>query len=231
MTIAAALACDTGFVLCADRMMTHGKATEFGAFAHYDKKVFPLENIDFAAVMCGAGDSLLMRAVAEEVLRKADESQPTSTDNVPQLLEDSLNNVATRIGGIPDLSLVLAAAMTDGEPRFIRSDGLVIQPANSVEILGIGETSLVRYLVDSLFSPAMSLAELTALGIFIILVAKKYCPQYCGGPTDVCVLPKNYAWETVPVEADKITEIENLWGFQAPKQLQALLSEAAGILK
>src|ERR1700691_1876732 len=69
MTIAAAFECNDGFVFCADRLMTHGQACDFDSFAHYGKKVFPRDDIDFGAAVCGSGDSLLISAVSEEIIK------------------------------------------------------------------------------------------------------------------------------------------------------------------
>jgi len=230
MTIAAAFECDDGFVFCADRLMTHGKASDYGSFAHYGKKVFPIEDILFGAVVCGSGDSLLISAVAEE-LRKGfyDNGDPKDVSETPAILESVLQDISARVGAIPELSLLLGV-INEKKACFLRSDGLVIQPASSTEILGIGETSLTRYLIDSVFRPDMSLDELAALAAFIVLGAKTYCPQYCGGQTDICILKKIHLWDDLTVKEVKVLKLEDFIGERVPRELRNLIREAAEIV-
>jgi 20S proteasome alpha/beta subunit len=232
MTIAAAFECNDGFVFCADRLMTHGKASDFGSFAHYGKKVFPLDDIGFAAAVCGSGDSLLISAVSEEIIKHlyASEGKPKDIQETQSVLETILQDVTTRVGTIPDLSLLLGV-VTNKDSRFIRSDGLIIQAANHTEILGIGETSLARYLIDSVYHWKIGLNELAALAAFIVFGAKKYCPQYCGGQTDISILHKNRFWEDVAISDKKVSELEGLIAGKAPQQLQDLIHDAAELLK
>jgi hypothetical protein len=229
MTIAAAFECEDGFVFCADRLMTHGKASDYGSFAHYGKKVFPLEEMGFGAVVCGSGDSLLISAVADALRKSMLAQPPKDASEIPAILESVLQDVSTRVGAIPDLSLLLGVAMKN-RSRFIRSDGLVIQAANPTEILGIGETSLIRYLIDSVYRPEISLDELAALAAFIVFGAKTYCPQYCGGLTDICVLRNSHIWDDLEVGEKKVLRLENFVGERVPRELRNLIREAAEII-
>jgi hypothetical protein len=229
MTIAAAFECNEGFVFCADRLMTHGRASDFGSFAHYGKKVFPLEEIGFGAVVCGSGDTLLISAVADALRKDMLAKSPKDVSEISLILESVLQDVSARVGAIPDLSLLLGIAMQN-RSHFIRSDGLVIQPASSTEILGIGETSLTRYLIDSVYRPEISLDELAALASFIVLGAKTYCPQYCGGQTDICILKKTHFWDDLEIDEKKVSMLESFVKERVPRELRTLIREAAEII-
>lgn len=228
MTIAASFECQEGFVLCADRLMTHGKHTDFGAFAHYEKKVFGFDDLDFAIAVCGSGDTITMRAVSDSILSKMELAKRPP---ISSALEESLNDAATKLGCAPELSLIVAAVSDTGESHYFRTDGLIVQPANLVEILGLGETSLIRYLIDSAYKPSMSIQELSCLAVFMVYEAKKYCPQYCGGQTDVCVLPRKSEWNPIRMLENKINEIENLFATKSPDQIKTLIKDAAILLK
>jgi hypothetical protein len=220
--------CIDGFVLCADRLISHGKAGELGSFSHYDKKLFGLDCMSAAGAVCGAGDSILIKAAAESFLDEFS-AQVSIKDTLPdviQILDNALNRVAAKIGGPPDMSL-LAVTVAEGEtPSFIRSDGLVIQKANPVEILGIGETSLARYLIDLAYKSTLDLNQLAALGILVVYGAKKYCPQYCGGKTDVYIAPKNYFWDGLPVNEERVDEIETMLARSTQEDLVRLIADA-----
>jgi hypothetical protein len=233
MTIAAGFECDQGIVLCADRLISHGKATDFGSFAHYEKKMFGLEGRNFTAAVCGAGDATLIRPIAESFLTRInyplDEKNQPETETFESALENTLNDFGGKINAIPDLSLLVACSGEEqGDSRFMRSDGLVVYPAKSVEILGIGETSLVRYLVDTIYKPDMPLKHLTVLAVLIIAVAKKYCPQYCGGQTDIYMMKKPYdILDTLSLSEHKITKIEQIFANKTPERLLGLIHEIA----
>ena len=73
---------------------------------------------------------------------------------------------------------------------MLKTDGLIVSPARPVEVFGIGENSLVRFLIDTLHDPnGQTLEEVSALAAFVVAAAKKYCPQYCGGETTVVGCP------------------------------------------
>ena len=73
LTIAIGLECNEGYVLAADRLITHGRPSDFGSFAHYEKKVFGTEGGTYGAAVCGAGDANLIRPIAESFLKTLSE--------------------------------------------------------------------------------------------------------------------------------------------------------------
>jgi 20S proteasome alpha/beta subunit len=229
MTIAAGFQCRDGVVLCADRQMSHGTANDFGSFAHFEKKVHALQALTVGATLCGSGnDGTLIRPIADAFFKKVESyEQPVELSD---LLEDTLNEFATKLGRIPEVSL-LAAAVVDGESAFVRSEGLVVHTAGpDPEIMGIGELSVVRYLTDSVFKHDLGLPYVAALAVLVVYVAKKYCPQYCSGQTDVFVLPNDYFWDTVPISEEKINEAEKVLAVSAQAYLPKALYQAATLL-
>jgi hypothetical protein len=236
LTIAAGFECKEGFVLCADRLMSHGTAHELGSFSHYEKKVFELSYTGVAIAICGCGPTTLLKAVAETVLAKnavlKDADGLVDLNGTRQILEEALQDIASKLSAVPEqLSLLLAATTVDGKQQFLRSDGLVVQSASPHAVLGIGETSLIRYLIDSVYKPDLDLYQLAALAGFVVYAAKRYCPQYCGGQTDIYMLPKEILWETVPVSEKKINALEAILAQKPPECLAHLINEAAAMLR
>jgi hypothetical protein len=69
LTIAAAFQCNEGFVLCTDSLMSHGGASQYGSFAHYEPKIFGIQGRLFSGAVCGAGnDGTYIRLIAEAFL-------------------------------------------------------------------------------------------------------------------------------------------------------------------
>ncbi len=231
MTIAVGFECNEGFVLGADRLITHGRPNESGSFAHNELKVFKIESVDVSAVVCGSGDAVLLRPIAESFLGKIELNKVNAQIDVSvakQILEETLNEFSAKINSIPDLSLLMAIATYEGSSLFLRSDGLVVYPASSTEVLGIGETSLVRYLIESVYRPDLSLTQVIALTTIVIYVAKKYCPQYCGGLTDIRVLPKQFdLFNSIEVDVRIVDAIEKSFIEKQAKSLLNLIDAIA----
>lgn len=230
LTIAAGFRCKNGVVLCADRLITHGGPDEPGSFASYETKVFAVENFfSFSAIACGAGDASLIRPIAESflsALRNCQQPPELRMSLAKSILEDTLNDFAAKIASIPDVQLLIAANDDKGNQQFLRCQGLVVHPANDTEVLGIGENSLVRYLIDSVYREDMDLNELVSLAVLIVQVAKKYCPQYCGGDTDVYALSKSYEFlDATPIVRAEINRLEKRLLEELPKQIRTTIEK------
>ncbi|MFZ0821690.1 MAG: hypothetical protein WAM91_16615 [Candidatus Acidiferrales bacterium] len=237
MTIAIAFQCKDGFVFASDRQMSHGRATDFGGFSHYEAKTFGIESESFSAVVCGSGNhGDLIRPFAETVFANLGEAENLSLEHTRTIMDATLGDLAHRNNAAPDASFLLAV-VRGGEQQFLRSDGLVIRTAGPVEILGIGDTSLVRYLTDSIYSPDLGSLYAVCFAAYAVYAAKKYCPQYCGGATDVHVLTgggKESAgmywtgWNVV--KPDEVTALEDLFARRAKEHLLGVIEEASDLL-
>ena len=229
VTIAAGFRCNDGIVLCADRLIAHGGPNESGSFAHYEPKVFAIENYSsFGAVACGAGDASLIRPIAESfltALKTCKQPDEIRMSLCKSILEDTLNDFTAKIANIPEVHLLIAASDDKGRQQFLRCEGLVVHPANNVEILGLGENSLVRYLIDSIYKEDMDISELATLATLIVDVAKKYCPQYCGGQTDVYMLSKKYEFfaDPAPLPEIVVQKLEESFARTIPAAFSALI--------
>jgi 20S proteasome alpha/beta subunit len=196
LTIAAGFRCNDGIVLCADRLITHGGPNESGSFSHYEPKVFAIEDYSsFSAIACGTGNASLIRPIAESFLTALQNCQQPADIRMSlckSIMQDTLNDFFGKLAEIPDVHLLIAASDDKGRQQFLRCEGLIVHDANDIEILGLGENSAVRYLIDSIYRKDMDQSELATLATLIVHVAKKYCPQYCGGETDIHMISKKY---------------------------------------
>jgi 20S proteasome alpha/beta subunit len=252
MTIAIAMRCEDGCVFCTDTQISHGLSTEYGAFAHFERKIHGTEGHRFAAGLCAAGEASLIKPFAQSLMNRlqrrkdSDEREREQNPEYEKDLIDSylqgwtwegsneaavnaeLEGLATRIGRNPELATVIGFADVDNRLQLIKTDGLVTCAAGPLEILGIGEMSLVHYLTDSMYRPRMSMQHGAALAIFVVAVAKKYCPQYCSGSTDVSLLCTDRAkprWGRM--SPSTVTELEEFFWKSGCTHLRKLLDEAA----
>jgi len=227
LTIAAGFACDWGYVLCADRQMSHGTSGEIGSFASYEEKVFQTWDDDpNQAALCGAGnDGYLLHPFSEALFANLAKPQGETTQSI---FESTLNAFAEKLNRPPDMQTLLADSTLG--PGLLKSDGLIVSPARPIEILGIGETSLVRYLTDTLHSRTMDLHHGVAMAAFVVCAAKKYCPQYCGGQTDIVAIS---IWDGTSIRFDEnqIQTLEDTFMKEGEKSLFHLLDVAAATLK
>lgn len=237
LTIAAAFPCKEGFVFCADQLMAHGTHTDLGSFAHYERKVFARRGDYYCALLCGAGPTGLLKTLEKSFFLKLKEGENKgeglSVGEVQPILESVLSDLSEKVDDVddfPSLSSLVAVMDDDGVHKYLRSDGQIVRPADKVEILGIGETSLVNHLTHA-YRPDFTIKQTTALAAFVVYSAKRYCPQYCGGDTDIYTLFNGEficQWEIV--EKLKIESLERLFKRTSLDQLLQLVDLGAKTL-
>lgn len=227
MTIAAAFQCVDGYVLCADSLMSHGSAGDIGSFGSYTRKVFwPLEETRRQTVMCGSGtDGHLLHPFSEAFFRRfATETH----ENTEQAAKAVLQEFTDTLGAAPNIQMLISSVETG---LAIKTDGLIVSPARPVEVLGIGENSLVQFLIDTLHQPDhQGIDEVSVLAIFIVAAAKKYCPQYCGGEIVVATVSTFYE-KVIQVRPQSVQEIEELFFTSGKVKLNDLLTEGSKLIR
>ncbi len=209
VTISASVMVADGVIMCADRMVSHGD------FAHYDLKLFGVRGDNFAAIGTGAGDYDAITSITEGFLHSIVSAKGnTQMDDIPRKLEDFLAEKLRNVSD-PHVWLLFAFMKDDGIYDVWSSYNCTVRHVSpSVpEVIGIGDNSLIRYLADSLYHLSLTLKQGIALAVYIVWAAKKYCPAYCGGPTDIWVLGKQTAssialWKVVP--ASTILALEEI---------------------
>jgi 20S proteasome alpha/beta subunit len=232
MTLALAMKLNDGLVFGADSLMTHGTASEAGSFAHYEMKNRGYDGRYFSASIVGAGDAVQYRSLALAVMlnhRDAESEDAEILPNTKEILEAQLSDLASKIGAIPSIITLVGCVKPYGSQiELLKTHNLVVENAEPFEVIGIGEESLVNYLKDRVFRRNMSLQEAAVLAVHILQVGKEYCPQYCGGPSDVEILKLEYPLRVV-LTAKKIAELELRLREGAKRHLQSLIVEGAGL--
>jgi hypothetical protein len=236
MTLAAAFENKEGVVFCADQQMSHGGVAEPGSFAHYETKVFSASSFLFwATAMCGSGnDAGLIRTFSQDFFKRLgqeeDEDGSLYLGCLRPAVEEILNDLSTKLNAIPSLQLLIGLTAPDHGVVFLKSDGLIVSKAGPVEVLGIGEQSLVRFLIDRAQPSKLNMRQAAVLACAVVWAGKEYCPQYCGGLTDVCLLYAGHKEEEW-LERDEITEIERIFKENSSADFLRLLDQASKAIK
>jgi 20S proteasome alpha/beta subunit len=226
MTMALSLTFRGGVVLCADQLITHGDASYGQAFGHYASKMtWFFTGPDSSIAICGsATDFDAMKSVIQSVEDKYDpdnQDNPALRDALETELEKALSKTSSQ-----GLSIELLAVATKAGRSHLRTSykcsGSHIVAASPFECIGIGDTSLVRYLADNLFDGRSGEAYTVVLGVYLLMLGKRYVPQFVGGATDVLVVSDGFCHEMKP---EKVKELESKLEFATRDGLRQSIRE------
>ena len=211
MTIAAGFRCKDGIVLCADTQISRGHTK------YYEEKIYVNDGQDFAVAFAVAGDISLVKEIREKVSAKL--SHPDlSPDYVGQILDEALEaRLYTDLG----IELLVAHSIKGHKPELLKFAGKGLHTAEGCEILGVGDSSLIRFISSNVYSPEITIHEATVLAIYIVRKAKDTL-EYCGGDTNVCTVQDAGEWNWLI--GPEIWEVELL----ATGQEKSALSEIIG---
>jgi hypothetical protein len=239
MTIAASFQFKGGVALCADRLFTHGEATVGqAAFASYEKKVWQRRESGFSIVITGSGTQNTIEHLAGRIIERLVMEQgpmeelyqfPSGVTS-KQLVTTELETAFQTIPQSDGADLLIAVNDYHRGLAVLHTSNSVVSVAKPREVIGIGENSLVRFLIHDTYSEAMSYESAVALSALVVYAAKLYCPQYCGGLTDIYAL-RTAERKVFEVPRDQIDALELFFETAFPLQLNSLLSEAATLVQ
>jgi 20S proteasome alpha/beta subunit len=95
-----------------------------------------------------------------------------------------------------DLHLLIACACRVGTPELWAFSKGAFHTVDQFEFLGVGDSSLIRYL-QQIYSPVKdSLEDCENTAVYCIEKAKKYIDG-CGGPTEIVSLQSHSKWRSL----------------------------------
>jgi hypothetical protein len=191
MSIAAAIKCTDGIVLCADSQETIGQYTK----VHKPKLVdLALVSPDVKAVVVGAGDSVFMDVLLEQISIKVDLAIPNSgaiqsaiDSAVKETCADNWPLYSTQTDK-PQAELLIGLRAVDGLFLF----DVVTPMVRSVDpymFIGCG-CELALYKAKQIFRTPMP-CEISAKLLIHVLDVVKENVEFCGGDTHVAVITAN----------------------------------------
>jgi 20S proteasome alpha/beta subunit len=178
MTIGIGFNCDNGIVLGADSQMTRQNINKF-----HGQKLF-CDFRDGRILALASADDL---SLAIEVWEKLLKHDLASGDAVQTALEEILDNMGRMYSELPIQLLVGIATKDEAQLFTFIGKGIHTQPTFAV--IGVGDSSLIRYLADKVPVGFWSPNECAVAAAYILKQAEEYIDM-CDGPMDLVILLK-----------------------------------------
>jgi 20S proteasome alpha/beta subunit len=186
MTIALGLPCRDGLMIFADEQVLAE-----GGSKYQEERISCVELFGSVVVSSYAGVPGLWKEATEKLSHKLSELQgPDDEGDVcvtPRSVYESADEVFTGMGRPLNLQMLIAVGGVFDSPDLFVFDRGAMHRATGLACLGAGESSVIRYLVDNLYSPSMNLDEAKNLGIYLISKAAQYIDGV-GAPMDAVIV-------------------------------------------
>lgn len=199
MTIALGLWCDDGIVLCTDSQITVDGGLKFNA-----KKIHTLHGDSWVAVLAFAGSADLMKLVDEMLYPKLlysakDHIGIKWADHVRENLTRVMKTVCTANRG-RHIEVLCATSDSERGQGLWRARDTLVTDCETAECLGVGDSSVLRFLSDLFVRPGMRLLEALVLGCYMISKANTYIDR-CGGPIQCTFITSWGKYQEVDTDA------------------------------
>jgi hypothetical protein len=182
MAIALGLPCKDGLLICADEEILAPGGNKF-----HEERISCVELFGTVVVSSYAGTHDLWKEATEKIAHKLVGLQgPEEEGDVcitPQAIYDSADEVFSAMGRPANLQMLVAVGGVFNQPDLFVFDRGAMHRATGFTSLGFGEASVIRYLAEHLYSPAITLDAAKNLGIYLISKASQYI-EGVGAPID-----------------------------------------------
>jgi 20S proteasome alpha/beta subunit len=184
MSVTVGITCNDGIVLAADQQISVPDYSK-----HHEHKIDGKEGKGWTVAYAYAGSPSLMKEATQKILDKLDKNnQHIETEVVHAVAESVLEEMGYKFAEM-DLELLICTT-TQSDLKLLRFDGKgkALYVATGIEILGVADSSLLKYLADGLYEEGKTdLAFGVPLAIYMVEKAKAYV-NYCGGQTDLLIV-------------------------------------------
>jgi len=194
MTAIVGLKCCDGWVLCADQQISIP-----GSHSYQEEKLRLIQGADWCVTVGYAGSPLTVNTLRGELLDNLLrlEDEEISAEKVCTIIDESLEKLfANKQYGKWDQLLIGFSKVPENPKLFIQTPpNKNLLPAQNFTCLGVGESSLIRYLGNSLYSGDITTDLGKNVGIYLVAKAIQYIEGY-GDPMDIVVLKNggNVQW-------------------------------------
>lgn len=186
MTMALGLPCREGLLICADE-----EVSARGGDKYYEERISCVDLFGSAFVSSYGGSSDLWREAMEKIARKLSELQGPDEDGdvcvTPHAIYETSDEVFAGMGRPPNLQMLIGVGGVFNSPELFVFDQGAMHRATGMTCVGVGESSLIRYLAENLYSTSMTLEAAKNLGIYLISKAAQYV-NGVGAPIDAIVI-------------------------------------------
>ena len=193
MSLALGLPCLDGLVICADeQILTPGGNKSF------EERISCVDLFGSVLVSSYAGPPELWKEATDKIAHQLIGLQgPEEEGDVcvtPHQIYETADEVFTTMGRPASLQMLMAVGGVFNSPElFVFERGAMYRTTGFV-CLGGGESSLVRFLADHLYSSSLTVETAKSLGIYLVAKAAQYMEKV-GPPIDCVVVAGNQpAW-------------------------------------
>jgi len=202
MTVSIGFVCDSAIVLAADQEVSAKGLHKFNTEKLF---VIDMNHQTDKLFLAYAGSPHLMEETVQRIQKAVDTIGPDESANnkgLLQICQDILFEIAQRSYEEKlQVLIVVATVLEQAELWCFNQNGF--HRVDRYEFLGVGESSVLRYLFEVLYSRKLTLIQSKNLAVYAVAKAKKYI-EGCGGPTDVLLLPTTADWEWMsPIEIEQ----------------------------
>jgi len=191
MTIALGMRLTDGIVLAADRLLS----TERHQFEEDKVTVWPLNHgeIFFAFADSPVTAKEVRQKIENRLAAKDDVEAGISLDEIQEACESVINEIyANRLGAMPLQMLIAARVVGQGTQMWLYDGQAGFNLAGEFEILGAGESSLIRYLKIA-YSRRDSIQIGKDLAIYLVHQAREFIPG-CKGIDVIAITNAGWDW-------------------------------------
>ncbi|MGH9327052.1 MAG: hypothetical protein ACRD2B_10275 [Terriglobia bacterium] len=178
MTIAIGALCREGFVIAADSQISVP-----GYYKFHESKVHLTDGPGFDLIFSYSDDPALYQEARDKIV-----TQFRSSDLTPLALRTTCEEVFLEMGGLHvdrlNLEMLIGVRCQISELRILVFDGRSLNWATGIHCLGSGDSSLTRWLSETLYEPTMTADHVVRTVVYIISKAKSYI-DHCGGETTI----------------------------------------------
>ena len=186
MTMALGLPCREGLLICADE-----EVLAPGGDKYYEERISCIDLFGSALVSSYGGSPGLWKEATEKIARRLSELQGPDEDGdvcvTPHAIYDTADEVFTGMGRPSNLQMLMGVGGVFNSPELFVFDQGAMHRASAITCIGAGESSLIRYLAENLYSPSMTLKAAKNLAIYLISKAAQYV-HGVGAPIDAIII-------------------------------------------
>jgi hypothetical protein len=195
VTIAAGLKCLDGIVICADSEETISESAKRQVIKlELRPATFPDQD-DPVAIFTGAGDSVFIDEVINEMWSAAVKTSEKELDKVVQAMQTANRLYHRKIwkiypplystSDLPDADLLFAVWAKDGYGLY-EARSVKFRPVKDFATIGCGE-SLAHYICDPAHKSIARTVKAVTLAIYMLAKVKDHVPG-CGGDSRIAIL-------------------------------------------
>lgn len=200
VTIAIGMYCRDGVIIAADSQIS---SPDY--YKYHESKVNHSEGTNWRLLYAYANRPDLYKEARESIVRKFNNSEPTP-ENLYSICDGVFTDMGRHYADV-GLEMMIGLSCPRFDTKLLTFTGKsLLWETEKIRCLGVGDSSLTRYLSENLYTSTISTEEGKKIAIYIIAKAKAYI-DHCGGDTIVYSLRDGA--QLTAILPDEISRLES----------------------